>query len=596
MKSNLDLYYDEKLNSILDELEDMKIELSDEEEKALEEISRLKESIKDHDLLKDFGDAALQGVQDYLNSFIDTSEIVDDLKNPSAIRARNNTDVKFRTHSVNPDNPNPTRTLEASKISPYSANAKRDNSGMSEKGRRKLAYYEEAYKQRTKTMSNHTNDMNGDLSRNDIAMAGVESFQFGPKVPLYSSEEYKTMYEKAGQPINTEHFIREKNYDKFDSETYKEFGFSSKSQMTKWRKDNKLTIHETPSGMYLVPTDVHASESHRGEVSLLHKYLRGDMTKEQLNKAEHDVKIAKIKYETSTRVQRTGKAIKMGSAKILVQQFCSIVVTETYFEFKEKSENSFSDRIGNVVKNCGVKMKTQLMPTLMKLIDGAVGNIATEILTALNDFFCKTAKNIFKVIRAMIGSIIRALKVLFSKEYTWQEKVYEAMKILSAGLVAALGFSLNEVIKDALTNTGITPLMVIAPFAADVISGLLASLLSAFVLMLFDSYKDKIQMQNALAKMSLMQMQVTGYNICISHLEAVQATVYTAQTSQIVSSAAMNMAKDAEDIDENLLAIGEKLQNARREQCTIEDSLDRIKNGNAATSRILDEINNLISK
>ncbi len=551
MNINKDIYLDDRLNSLLDELEDMKIELTDEEEKDLAEIASLKDSIKGHDILKDFGDAALKGMEDYLNSFIDTSEIVNDMKNPGAIRRRNDSTVKFKHPSSDPDKPNPVRTLQEAKSSPYADNAERDNSLKSDKGRKRLAYYEEAYKQRTKTISDHSNDLSGNISANQIALAGIESFQFGPKVDLYTPDEYKQMYEDAGSPDNTASFIRSRNFDKFYSEKYSEFGFENKTQFMNWCRSNKFTIHETPDGMYLVPTDVHASEYHSGEVSILHKYLRGEITKDDLVRFENETRVAKITYETATRATRAGKAIGIGSAKILIQQVSSIIVTETYFVFTDDNgkEADFTEKIKLLVRNCSQKMKEQVKPTLQKLAKGAAGNVGMEILNALNDFVFKTAKNIMKVIRAMIGSIIRALKVLVGKQYSWNEKVFEALKILSAGLVAALGFSLNELITDLLTGTGIPPLVVAAPFIGDVLSGLLASVLSSLVLMLFDSYKDSLETKNAENRIAILEMQLSGYKIALAGIEQAKTDILVAQTGQYVVSRIEAMEKEAEDID-----------------------------------------------
>ena len=575
----------------MNELEDMKIELSEEEERALVEISNLKGSIKEHDILKDFGEAAMQGVTDYLNSFIDTSEIISDLKNPGSVRRRDNSTVKFLHTSADPNNPNPTRTLEEAKTSPYSANAKKDNSAMSDKGRKRLEYYEEVYKQRLKTLSDHSGSLAKGVSSNQMALAGNESFKFGPTVDLYTSEEYKAMYEAAGRPDNPSQFIRQKNFAKYYSEKYKEFGFSSANQFKEWVNDNKFTIHETPDGMYLVPRDVHASESHTGEVSMLQNYVTGKISKEDLAKFEKETRIATVKYETAIRAQRAGKAVALGAVKVLIQQLATVVVTETYFEFSKRDDQvSFSGKMNNLVHSCANRIKKEIKPTLKKLGASAAGSVGMEVLNVINDFVLKTAKNIMKVIRSMIGSIIRALKVLFSKEHIWQEKVFEALKILSAGLVAALGFSLNEFISDALASTGVPILVVAAPFIGDVSSGLLASILSALVLMLFDSYKDRLDAQNKEAIIATREIQVTGYHIAIAGLEQLRTSVIVAKTGELVVEIVREMGNDAAAIDTSLTSIGAKLNDHNNTR--IEKRIQATDSSNQQTANLLDELMN----
>ena len=50
MNTDKNIFMDDRLNAILDEIEDMKIELSEEEEKTLAEISKIQGSIKEHDI------------------------------------------------------------------------------------------------------------------------------------------------------------------------------------------------------------------------------------------------------------------------------------------------------------------------------------------------------------------------------------------------------------------------------------------------------------------------------------------------------------------------------------------------------------------
>ena len=593
MDPNYAVYNDERLNALWDELEEMKIELTKEEEQALAEIAKHKEKLKDHNLLKDIGDTALKGVQDYLDSFIDTSEIVNDWKNPGAVRNRNDSQVKFRQ----PDGSlNPGRTLEEAKKDPYPATAKRDNTAMSEKGRQRLAYYEEVYKQRTKTVSDHSNDLGGRLSKNEVTLAGIESFQFGPKVDLYTPDEYKRMYQEnqeKGNQYGPTGFIRKVNYDKFYSEKYAEFGFPNKTQFASWCRDNNLTIHESPDGMYLVPTDVHATESHTGEVSKLQQYLSGEITKKDLAKFEKETRMAKVKYETATRATRAGKAVGMSAVKTLVMKVSTIVVTETYFVFSSKEgedKRSFTEKMSDLVKNCAAKMKEQVKPTFNKIVHGAIGNVGMEILTALNDFVFKTAKNIFKVIRAMIGSIIRALKVLVGKEYTWEEKVFEALKILSAGVVAALGFSLNEFITGLLTSTGVPPLVVIAPYVGDVLAGLLASILSGLVLMLFDSYKERIEAKSAENAIAIREMQISGYHLALAGIEQAQTTIQVAKTAQFVVQAVSGMAENARAADENLAATGQTLEQAESSANSRKSLLEKTSAQSAQNSIMIDDL------
>jgi hypothetical protein len=105
----------------------------------------------------------------------------------------------------------------------------------------------------------------------------------------------------------------------------------------------------------------------------------------------------------------------------------------------------------------------------------------------------------------MFGSIKSAYNILRSNEYSWQEKVFEASKILSAGIVAILGFSLNEIIEKGLLSMAIPA--PIASFVAECLAGLFAGLFSNIVLMLFDHTKDALKVRDTQLQLSLLRSQ-----------------------------------------------------------------------------------------
>lgn len=122
----------------------------------------------------------------------------------------------------------------------------------------------------------------------------------------------------------------------------------------------------------------------------------------------------------------------------------------------------------------------------------------------LNDFIFKTAKNIFKIVRTMWSSIVKAVKIIISNKYSWQERIFEATKILTAGLVGVLGFSLNEILDKGLTSIGIP----FASFIAECLTALISSILSSLVLVIFDSIKKNFIEQSPYLQISLKNTQI----------------------------------------------------------------------------------------
>ena len=587
---DIENYTSEELDALLEEIDQMEMSFTAEEEQLISEISKLDGQLEGHDLLKELGDAALNGVKDYVNSFIDVSDVMDDLKNPHSTRVKYNTqEVKRKNHSADPNVENPSRKLREANTSPYAADSLRDNSGMSKDGQKRLDYYEKAYKQRTKTIVDHDSNYKTSPETNYSTLAGLEAYQFGPKVPCYTADEYKQMYEAAGSPENTSRWIRDRNFEKFDAQMAKELGFSSPGEFAQWRKDNKLTIHESPDGMFLVPSDVHASELHSGEVSELHQYLRGKITKEELQNFEKEARIAKVKQETKVRGVRAAKGVGMATVKILVQDAASIIVSETYSCIKADDGLSFADKVKEIVRRCIERIKKELHSTWSKIKNSAACSVATEVFTALNDFVFKTAKNIFRMIRSMIGSILRAIKVICSSQYSWDEKLYEALKILSAGFVSAVGFGLNEVIKDFIT-TSLPPIAFAAPFIADVFSGLIACVMSSLVLMMFDRHKQNIILRKNQSEHSQLCLQLASVNAASVAINSEKNLLLIERTKRVAFESLQSMVT----ADSNIQILDDSVSSVNFDSSVTSADIDAHQNSasdnlNRAKS-ILDEL------
>lgn len=518
--------YDE----LLKYLDGKEIELSTEEESLLAEVMELNAQIdagQRKTLLKDLGDAAMHGVENYINSFIDISETMDQLKNPKSIQNQAGESVARKQGDGS------SRTLYEAGQSPFSGESKQDHSQMSDSGRRQMEFYVEEYKQRVKTIGEHQKSNKFDTPESNEALAGLESYRFGPKVSVYTPDEFKQMYESEN-PSSIATWVRSKNYDLLAQQCAKEFGFPNKSAFETWRRENKLTPHETREGIFLIPSDVHDTEIHAGYQCAVNKYLTGKRTKDDLETFESNVRRKFIYKEVSTRGTRALKGVGMSALKTLIQKLAGIIVNETYKEFKQDSPLPFTERIKKLCKACYERVKRELKSIFEQIRNGAVCSIATEALYALNDFVFKTAKNIIRIIRSMIGSIIRAMKVIFSKGPSWKEKVYEAMKILSAGFAAALGFGLNEIISKFIV-LNIPPLAFASNIIADILSGLFACIMSSLILTMFDSYKDRIALHDQIKRSQLLNMQLMYCDVASLVISDVRTKIAVDATRKFVA-------------------------------------------------------------
>lgn len=521
MSGNLSLFEDGKLKVLFlsdidcgdsEAIGSIDKKLNDEEESMLKEIVELQERINNSStFMKDLLNAVGKGTMQYIDAMTDTGDTFIDNKDSFASR-NNDLAVDKKNKPATPVDDWQTRTLGEANKEVFDKNTPHSTTGMSEEGRKKFERNRKAYSQRTKSLHRVTHEgvvVNKDKQyENFESLAALRSYRIGYVVPMPPVQEVKAGYESAvaeGKAYSRAGYIRKVNFDTFDKALIKKYGFKSKKQAREWREANHLTIHEGPDGMFLVPTDVHDKVNHTGYCSKLSDVLQGkEGAEEELRNFKIKEKIATGVHEVGTRGVRVANGMRMAMVKDCLKFSIVTMCTETYTEFKEEREDKLIDRfkriINNFIEKCKVKFKNRLKNVLSSL----KSSVFTEILVAINDYFTGIFKNIFKVIRQMWSSIKTAFKIIVSsdKNVTMGDRMFEAAKVLSAGVVAILGFSLNELIETGLSS--IPFLQPFASFIAEILSGLLSGILSAIVLMLFDHIKGSLEVNDAKLRVALL--------------------------------------------------------------------------------------------
>ena len=233
---------------------------------------------------------------------------------------------------------------------------------------------------------------------------------------------------------------------------------------------------------------------------------------------------------------------------MLVGKAIKITISETVIEFQEKSEEKLIDRIKRIICNILKRGKTELSHIWQDIKKLAVDNAISEIINLILNYFVSTVKNVFKLIRCLFGSIVSAFKIILDSTRPWEERLFEALKIISAGLAMATGTMLNELIAKAIA----TNLPFLAGFAGDiaaVVSGLISSILSALVLMSFDRYKVSLQIKDEERKMQLLNMQLVSSNVAHTQLSAARASAIVAQTTELVRQELLSIVENNREID-----------------------------------------------
>ena len=504
-KSDLEISFGDEY---LDELD---LQLSMEDEQTLKEIEELTQKIESHpNLMDDLLGAVKKGTMDYIDAMTDTGDTFNEMKNPDSIKGTTNTEIEKKIKPLDGNKEWSPRTVKDAKSTPFDNNVSFSTQGMTPEGVARFERYKEVYKQRTKSITSISTEDNlihykTDENANYESLSGLRSFRFGPVVAGPSVQEMKDSFalsREKGNAYSTSGFIRKENYDAMDRALMKEFGFKTKAEAEAWRRDCHLTPHETPDGIFLVPSDVHDASPHKGYCSMLKDVLdekEGSEEKLKAFKAEQTKKY--ILHEAKTRGVRLAAGIGLNALKDVMKFSIATICTETVSEFKLETEEKLIDRIKRILKNFWEKAKVKIKNLFKSLVDTIKKSLLTELLTAINDFLLGTFRNIFKVIRQMIGSIKNAIKVIFNRDSSWSDRIFEASKILAAGAVGVLGFSLNELIEKGLSFIGVP----FASFIAECLSGLFAGILSAIVLMLFDHIKGSFEVRDNQLKLLLLE-------------------------------------------------------------------------------------------
>lgn len=216
-----------------------------------------------------------------------------------------------------------------------------------------------------------------------------------------------------------------------------------------------------------------------------YKASKEHISKETGKRATSKV-INDLKTSTPAQIKSSvGYGAKMAMAKLLKELLKSLIEE---FKNNKNSTESFGVRLKRVFNEVISKLKD----ILDAFVKSSLNSFVSEIVNTIANFFLTTSKRVFKIIRASFTSIVNAIKIIVSNEnkYTFKEKAYEALKILSASITLSIGILLEDLIKNAIIN--LMPFL--APYASEIsimLTSFLTGIATVFVLRAWDAYKEK---------------------------------------------------------------------------------------------------------
>ena len=205
--------------------------------------------------------------------------------------------------------------------------------------------------------------------------------------------------------------------------------------------------------------------------------------------------------------------------KAAVGKLLSITVVELIEEFKIASETAMPERLKKVMR----RVEERAMEIINTFKEFSINAFISTLINTILNSLLKTAKNLLKFIKTAFMSILRAVKVLFSSNYTKEEKQKEALKILGATVATLIGLALEEIIQNALI-AAFPPIAGVAGYISPVLSGLIVGVGSVLILQGFQKYQNTIEFRKLKAEEESKLDNMAKINLTQAGVSDIEAT------------------------------------------------------------------------
>lgn len=545
------------INDYLSFLNDFEIELSEEEQQDLDELNNLLKNHKQqNNLTTDIWNTIKQATIDSVEQIVGLSDRGDWRPDQGAVIT---TPLNFRKGIVASKADQKRYEMWQDRLNGNAASAsefRQDNS-------RFKASFEKAKKTFKDSKRNPDGSYNNDY--NDTIL-----YDWCDPRTYKEADTGGDMIRDTTKTINADHIISvNKNYADPNVALY---GGASEEGFDQTMRD----VTNNPTN--LAASDEHANKAMKDKDTLetAQNNPELNMDPQKVKAKQKEAERAKNKYLHKNAIGEKGKELVVGvgkstlaaTGKMLVGKAMKIAVSETVVEFQRESEENLLERVKRVIRNIISKAKLELSHLWQEIAQFAKNNAISEIVNLILNYFVSTVKNVFKLIRCLFGSIIQAFKIIFDPNKPWDERLFEALKIISAGIAMATGTMLNELIAKVIA----TNIPFLAGFASDisaVISGLISSILSAIVLLSFDRYKDSLKIKNEEYQIQLLNMKLMGNSVLHAQLSSAKSRTIVEQMTELVKQELFVMEEHNQEIKRYGNEIREALNKQRENLATI---------------------------
>lgn len=302
--------------------------------------------------------------------------------------------------------------------------------------------------------------------------------------------------------------------------------------------------------------------------------------------------IEALKKNSKELLQTGGKdAVMMATYSaigIVLKDLMQGIMIELRLTFEKRDDetlreifNRFKDRVSKILVEIKSKWKDILTGSLEAGITAFLSNI---VVFAIN-LFATTLKRFVAIIRAGFVSLVQAIKILANPpaDMPKDEINYQALKVLTAGLIGALSLGLTEGIEKLLLSVPVlTPIMSLPlPFGDQTIGDAIAVTLSAMCGGLLTTvalyFMDKAQRGTKESKIQIQLMAKSGE---IVHMKAAQTWVVLGEAyDEFFNDAKQSYAKFEQvklEINQSTKQASESVENFSKTMANLRSKLKQI--------------------
>ncbi|TLS72532.1 hypothetical protein FE246_03860 [Aliarcobacter thereius] len=291
----------------------------------------------------------------------------------------------------------------------------------------------------------------------------------------------------------------------------------------------------------------------------------------------------------STELLQTGAkdAAKMAlysSLGVVLREFLQALfqtIKEIFANYKQESLKELFTRFKVKMQGVAEKLKREWKDIFLSSLEGAITAFFSNLLVFAINLFATTLKKLVSMIRAGFVSLVQAVKIMVNppENITKEEAVYQAAKIMIAGLIGAASLGLAAAVEKFLQAIpGLQPIMMFSiPFLenqtvsdilAITLTSVLAGVVTTIVIYSMDKFRDNSKKSKLQIQLVRKSELIVEYRTIQSWFVLEEAYIFLDEvndsTNQVIESTKRNLETSRQKVDKSKLSLEDKMQEMKK--------------------------------